>query len=70
MVTFLEYEPLHVNVHDVVFLEKAGGWSIQKSAYKKLRVGIDRVVQTLKQTGSRIVETREIRGFSVVVGQA
>jgi SAM-dependent methyltransferase len=70
MVTFLEYEPLHVNVHDVVFFEKAGGWSIQKSAYKKLRVGIDRVVQTLKQTGFRIVETREIRGFSVVVGQA
>jgi hypothetical protein len=39
MITFLEYEPLHLSVHDVVFLEYAGGWSTQESAYKKLRVG-------------------------------
>ena len=69
MVTFLEYEPLHVNVHDVVFLKRAGGWSSQKSAYKKLRVGTERVVESLEHVGFRAVETREDRGFSVVVGR-
>ena len=39
MSTFSQYEPLHLSVHDVVFLEYAGGWSTQESAYKKLRVG-------------------------------
>ena len=39
MITFLEYEPLHLSGHDVVFLKYAGGWSTQESAYKKLRVG-------------------------------
>ena len=70
MVTFLEYEPLHVNVHDVVFLKKAGGWSTQKSAYKKLRVGPEKVVESLERTGFRVVETHENRGFSVAVGKA
>ncbi len=70
MVTFLEYEPPHVNVHDLVFLKRAGGWSTQKGAYKKLRVGTEKVVQSLERTGFRVVETREDRGFSVVVGQA
>ncbi|HEV8044510.1 MAG TPA: methyltransferase domain-containing protein [Rubrobacter sp.] len=70
MVTFLEYEPLHVNVHDVVFLKHEDGWSTQKSAYKKLRVGTERVVESLEQAGFRVVEAREDRGFSVVVGQA
>ena len=70
MITFLEYEPLHVNVHDVVFLKHANGWSTQKSAYKKLRVGTERVVESLEQTGFRVVEAREDRGFSVIVGEA
>ncbi len=70
MITFLEYEPLHVNVHDVVFLKQANGWSTQKSTYKKLRVSTERVVESLEQTGFRVVEAREDRGFSVVVGEA
>ena len=70
MITFLEYEPLHVNVHDVVFLKDAGGWSTQKSAYKKLRVGTEKVVVSLEQAGFRAVEAQEDRGFSVVVGRA
>lgn len=70
MITFLEYEPLHLSVHDVVFLKYAGGWSTQESAYKKLRVVTKRVVESLEQTGFRVVEARNGEGFSVVVGQA
>lgn len=70
MITFLEYEPLHVRVHDIVLLKDAGSWSVQKSAYKKLRVDTERVVESLEQTGFRAVEAREDRGFSVVVGRA
>lgn len=70
MITFLEYEPLHVNVHDVVFLKQADGWTTQKSAYKKLRVSTEKVIESLTQTGFRLVEAREERGFSVIVGRA
>lgn len=70
MITFLEYEALHVNVHDVVFLKQAGDWTTHKSAYKKLRVSTEKVIESLVQAGFRLVEAREERGFSVVVGQA
>ena len=70
MLTFLEYEPAHVNVHDVVFLKDAGGWSVQKSLYRKLRIGTEGVVESLERTGFRAVEAHEERGFSVVVGRA
>jgi hypothetical protein len=71
MITFLEYEPLHLSVHDVVFLKFAGDWSTQEGAYKKLRVGTKRVVESLEQTEFPVVEARNGKGFSVVVvGQA
>ena len=70
MITFLEYEALHVNVHDVMFLKQAGDWTTQKSAYKKLRVSTEKVIESLVRAGFRLVEAREERGFSVVVGQA
>jgi len=47
MITFLEYEPLHLSGHDVVFLKYAGGWPTQENAYKKLRVGTKRIVESL-----------------------
>jgi hypothetical protein len=56
-------------VPDVVFLKYAGGWSTQENTYKKLRFGIKRIVASLEQTGVRVVEARNGRGFSVVVGQ-
>jgi hypothetical protein len=63
MVTFLEYEPLQVNVHDVVFLKEAGGWSTQKSAYKKLRVGTEKVVEGSRVAGAeRVLGSRNSRG--------
>ncbi len=54
----------------MVFLKYAGGWPTQENAYKKLRVGTKRIVESLEQTGVRVVEARNGRGFSVVVGQA
>ena len=70
MLAFLEYEPAHVNVHDVILLKDEDGWSVQKSAYRKLRIGTERVVESLENTGFRAVEAREERGFSLVVGRA
>ena len=57
-------------MYGVVFLKHAGGWSTQESVYKKLRVGTERVAESLEQTGFRVVEARNGRGFSVIVGQA
>jgi hypothetical protein len=57
-------------LHVVVFLKYAGGGPTQENAYKKLRVGTKRIVESLEQTGVRVVEVRDGRGFLVVVGQA
>ena len=54
----------------MVFLKYAGGWPTQENAYKKLRVGTKRIVESLEQTGVRVVEAHDGRGFLVVVGQA
>ncbi len=54
----------------MVCLKYADGWPTQENAYKKLRVGTKRIVESLEQTGVRVVEARDGRGFLVVVGQA
>lgn len=69
MVTFLEYEADHVNVHDLIFVNESGNWTMRKSAYPKLRLGADDVLKVLGRTGFGVVERFEDRGFSVVIGQ-
>ena len=69
MATFLEYEPEHVNVHDLIFVKEATGWTMRKSAYTKLRLQTNYVLKLLEQTGYGVIEHNEDRGFSVLVGQ-
>ena len=70
MATFLEYETDQINVHDMVFLKGADGWSMHKSAYAKLRLGKERVLNLLEQTGLRIVSSEEDGGFVRVIARA
>jgi SAM-dependent methyltransferase len=70
MATFLEYEADRVNVHDMVFVRGVEGWSMHKSAYTKLRLGEEKILNLLGRTGFRIVSSEEDRGFVTVVARA
>jgi SAM-dependent methyltransferase len=70
MTTFLEYETDRINVHDMVFVRSADGWSMHKSAYAKLRLGEEKVRNLLERTGLRLVSSEENGGFVTVVARA
>jgi SAM-dependent methyltransferase len=53
---FLEYEPDHVNVHDLLHERIASAWQLRVSAYRKLRLSPEWVSKVL-----------QVRGFSVLV---
>lgn len=69
MATFLEYEEERVNVHDMVFEKGEDGWQMRKSAYPKLRLGVEAVLDLLRGNGFRIVERGEERGFATIVAR-
>lgn len=69
MATFLEYEAEHVNVHDMVFVKGSSGWSMHKSAYKKVRLGAEDVVGFMERAGFEVVSSDESGGFTTIVGR-
>jgi SAM-dependent methyltransferase len=69
MATFLEYEAEHVNVHDMVFIREPSGWKMEKSAYKKVRLGAEEVVEFMERAGFEIVEHSENEGFTAIIGR-
>ena len=52
MTCFLEFESAEsVVVHDLVYTRQDKGWSLNKSSYRKLRLGIDWMRQELSKAG-------------------
>jgi SAM-dependent methyltransferase len=52
MTCFLEFENAEsVVVHDLVHTRQGAGWSLSKSSYRKLRLGIDWIYQELRRAG-------------------
>ncbi len=47
MLTFLEYLPTRVGVHDIILNKTADGWDVQKSSYDKLRLSLADIRATL-----------------------
>ena len=70
MATFLEYEADRINVYDMVFVRGADGWTMHKSAYAKLRLGEEKVLNLLGRTGFRLISSEENRGFVTIVARA
>ncbi len=60
-------EPEHVVVHDMLYARENGQWAFAKSAYRKLRVSVERVVELLRKIGFRKVVHTVERGFSTIV---
>jgi SAM-dependent methyltransferase len=67
MATFLEYEPEHVVVHDMLFERDAGKWAMQKSAYRKLRLAPSRLTELLGRLDFRDIRQSTERGFSITI---
>ena len=51
---FLEYEPDHVKVHDLIYTRNHDTWKLRKSWYPKLRIPLAWTVERLQETGFRI----------------
>jgi SAM-dependent methyltransferase len=49
MTCFLEYEPSHVRVHDLIWMRQSDGWHFRKGVYSKLRLAPDAVVRRLEK---------------------
>ena len=59
---FLEYEdPESVVVHDLLHTRQETGWTLSKSSYRKLRLGVGWLVQQLKDSGL-VVESQGSSG--------
>jgi SAM-dependent methyltransferase len=48
---FLEEEPTHMVVHDIVHEREAGAWSMKVSSYRKLRISPQWAVSVLRKVG-------------------
>lgn len=67
MATFLECEPEHVVVNDMIFTRDNGPWAMQKSSYRKLRLAVTKVVSLLESIGFSSVDQSAERGFTTIV---
>ena len=67
---FLEYHPDHIQVHDLVYEREGDNWVFSKSAYRKVRLGLEWCREQLKMIGFYIktAET-DTRGLATIVAQ-
>lgn len=69
MFAFLEYEPQHLVIHDIVFDRVGGKWEMRKSAYKKLRLAPSEFSGLLLETGFKNVRQNTNRGNSTTMAE-
>jgi hypothetical protein len=66
---FLEYEPEHVKVHDIVYRKADGKWDMFKSFYRKLRLSKKWVEENLIKCGFKIKLSDFENGFITIIAQ-
>ncbi len=64
---FLEYEPDHVRVHDLVHVRSDVGWELRKSWYRKLRIPMAWAVERLERCGFALQVANSTGGMISVV---
>lgn len=69
LTTFLEYDPEHVTVNDLLFLRTGGGWELRKSAYRKLRLSPAKFTGLLSDLGFAHVRQSTERGFTTTFAE-
>jgi len=66
---FLEYEPDHVNVHDLLHERIASAWQLRVSAYRKIRLSPEWVSERLKVEGFSVLVEPGLGGMVRVVAK-
>ncbi len=69
MATFLEYEPEHVTVNDLLFVRSEGGWELRKSNYRKLRLSPVTLTALFSDLGFTQIRQATERGFTTIFAE-
>lgn len=67
MTCFLEYEPEHVVVHDLIYTRQDEHWTLQKSSYRKLRLALSWLMTQLQLVGFTVDFQESHRGMWYLV---
>jgi hypothetical protein len=55
MTCFLEFDrPESVTVHDLVYRRDGERWDLEKSCYRKLRLGVDWLIGEMREAGFEV----------------
>jgi hypothetical protein len=66
---FLEYERLHVKVHDIVYEKIKDQWKMKKSAFRKLRISPHRINEILVKLGYKVATFDIQMGMVTIVAR-
>lgn len=69
LISFLEYFPIYVCVHDILIEKISGRWRQTVSAYPKLRIAVPVFRETLRDHSVAVVHTEVIRGMTYLAGE-
>ena len=69
MTCFLEYEGLHVKVHDLFYEHENGHWRLDKSMCRKLRLSLGRAAELSENAGFAITLKGAERGTAGLVAR-
>jgi SAM-dependent methyltransferase len=64
---YLEYEPEHVKVHDLVYEKAGNAWTLKKSFYRKIRVPFEWTKSTLTEVGFKLGFAQVEKGLATVI---
>lgn len=66
---FLEYEPEHVRVHDLVYTRNQDKWELRKGSYLKLRIPLPWVTERLKEAGFSVGMCENKNGMITTIAE-
>ena len=66
---FLEYEPDYVKVFDILHEKQAGQWQQKISFYRKLKIPLEKLTDSLKKTGFQVKTVETDRGMHYLIAR-
>ena len=67
MTCVLEYETDHVLVNDLIYVRQGDAWIFHKSAYRKLRLGVEPVLRELRELGFAVQRSQAAGALQAIV---
>lgn len=66
---FLEYGETQVTVHDLLYEKTGNGWEQKISAYPKLRLSLETVVQWIEQNGMKVLFNEPVNRMVTIIAE-